>query len=50
METIVSNYREFIGNAHFMRQLEREYAFPVEVYQEVEDGSRELVRIDYPSA
>lgn len=46
MDTIVSNYREHMGNAHFMKQLEREYAFPVSVYQENEDGTRELVRVE----
>jgi hypothetical protein len=46
METIVSNYREFMGNAHFMSQLDREYSFPVNVYRENEDGTRDLVRID----
>lgn len=46
MDTIVSNYREFMGNAHFMKQLEREYIFPIKVYKEAEDGTRELVRVD----
>ena len=46
MDTIVSNYREYMGTAHFMKQLNREYFFPVEVYKENEDGTRELVRID----
>jgi hypothetical protein len=46
MDTIVSNYREYMGNAHFMKQLYREYDFPVSVYRENEDGTRSLVRID----
>jgi hypothetical protein len=46
METIVSNYREYMGNAHFMAQLDREYSFPVNVYRENTDGTRELVRVD----
>lgn len=46
MDTPISNYREFMGNAHFMSQLDREYNFPVRVYQINEDGTRDLVRID----
>lgn len=46
MDAIVSNYREYMGNAHFMKQLEREYSFPINVYRENQDGTRELVRID----
>jgi hypothetical protein len=42
----VSNSREWIGNHEFMKQLDREYSFPVNVYRENEDGTRDLVRID----
>lgn len=49
METLISNFREYRGNAHFMKQLERSYDFPVSVYQENEDGTRELLRVENPS-
>ncbi|MET9816900.1 hypothetical protein [Streptomyces sp. NPDC006355] len=42
----VSNSREWIGNHEFMKQLDREYNFPVLVYKINEDNSRDLVRID----
>ena len=48
MSSEVSTFREYRGNAHFMSQLEREYRFPVNVYKETEDGSRELVRVENP--
>ena len=41
-----SDTREQIGNRHFMKQLEREYSFPVTVYKLREDGTRELVRVE----
>ncbi|BET51802.1 hypothetical protein RGQ21_67840 [Kitasatospora aureofaciens] len=44
------DYREFFGNSHFMKQLERSYDFPVSVYQENEDGTRALVRVEHPAA
>jgi hypothetical protein len=47
---VISNFREYMGNAHFMRQLDREYIFPVEVYTVKENGKRELVRVEDPSA
>ena len=46
METLVSNYREWAGNNHFMKQLDRFYDFPVSVYKENEDGTRVLVRTE----
>jgi len=48
MDTVISNFREYRGNAHFMSQLEREYRFEVSVYRETEDGTRELVRVENP--
>jgi len=47
MDTPAFNYREYIGNAQFMSQLERQYDFPVSVYLETEDGTRELVRVEH---
>jgi hypothetical protein len=46
----VSSMREWMGNAHFMSQLNRHYDFPIEVYRESEDGSRALVRVEYSAA
>lgn len=43
------DFREFAGNAHFMKQLQREYFFPVEVYQEDQNGARTLLRVEAPS-
>lgn len=45
-----SSFREIMGNAHFMRCLEREYVFPVNVYQENEDGSRVFLRTEAPAS
>lgn len=50
METLVTPLREIIGNINFMKQLEREYAFPVNVYQENEDGTRVLLRTEAPAS
>lgn len=53
MDTIVSNYREFIGNAHFMKQLENIPVFPVHTFKEDENGNRVLLRSEtqgHPSA
>lgn len=49
-QTSPSSMREWMGNAHFMSQLNRSYSFPIEVYRESEDGSRALVRVEYPTA
>ncbi|MFD5308285.1 hypothetical protein [Streptomyces ardesiacus] len=40
--------RDIIGGQHFMKQLEREYDFPVNVFQVNKDGSRALVRVENP--
>lgn len=40
--------RELIGNVHYSKQLEREYRFPVEVFQEDENGIRTLLRVENP--
>jgi hypothetical protein len=48
LDHYVSSFREYAGNAHFMKQLEREYSFPVNVFQTTEDGSRALVRVENP--
>jgi len=51
METLVTPFREIIGNINWMKQLDRFYDFPVSVYKENEDGTRVLVRTeDSPSA
>lgn len=50
MDTMISNYREYAGNLHFMSCLQREYRFEVQVFKENEDGSRELVRVENPYA
>ncbi|MEU0912161.1 hypothetical protein [Streptomyces althioticus] len=42
----ISSSREWIGNTHFMKQLDRFYDFPVNVYRENEDGSRVLIRTE----
>lgn len=42
------NFREYAGNVHFMKQLQREYQFPIEVYKENEHGSRTLLRVENP--
>ena len=47
METLVSNYREFMGNAHFMKQLENIPVFPVEVFKVNDSGERELIRVEH---
>ena len=39
--------RDQVGNAHFLKQLEREYDFPVEVFRLTVDGGRELVRVEH---
>jgi len=49
METMISSTREWIGNNHFMKQLERQYNFPVSVYKEHEDGTRTLLRTEVPT-
>jgi hypothetical protein len=43
------NFREYAGDIHFMQQLQREYRFLVEVFQEDENGARTLLRIEAPS-
>lgn len=50
MEIFVSPIREIIGNQIFMKQLEREYSFPANVYKEHEDGTRVLVRTEAPAS
>jgi hypothetical protein len=40
----ISAYREWMGDHEFMKQIDREYLFPVDVYKEEEDGSRTLLR------
>ncbi|WP_198544773.1 MULTISPECIES: hypothetical protein [unclassified Streptomyces] len=42
------DYREYRGNMHFMRQLQREYQFPIQVFQEDENGRRTLLRVENP--
>lgn len=39
--------REQIGTIHFMKQLQRSYDFPVEIFRVNEDGSRELIRVEH---
>ncbi|WP_395759501.1 hypothetical protein OIE82_27245 [Streptomyces althioticus] len=46
METLVTPFREIIGNINWMKQLERQYSFPIDVYKENEDGSRTLLRTE----
>lgn len=41
-----TSFREWAGNQHFMSCLHRSYDFPVEVFKENEDGSRELIRVE----
>jgi hypothetical protein len=48
MNTATTPLREHIGNAHFMKQLQREYRFEVQVYKEDENGSRTLLRVENP--
>jgi hypothetical protein len=44
------DYHEFMGNAHFMKQLHRSYEFPVHVYLENEDGTRVHIRTEAPAS
>lgn len=38
--------RDWVGNHNFMKQLFREYVFPVEVFRVDENGTRELIRVE----
>lgn len=42
------NFREYAGTTHFMKQLQRDYRFEVQVYKEDENGSRTLLRVENP--
>lgn len=42
------NFRDYAGNIHFMRQLQREYRFDVQVFKEDENGDRTLLRVENP--
>lgn len=46
MNTFTLASRDLIGNAHYMKQLERDYRFPVFVVKENDDGTRELIRVE----
>lgn len=41
-----SSFREYAGGRHFMNQAYRKYDFPVNVYQEDENGVRTLLRVE----
>lgn len=41
--------REIRGTAHFMKQLDRTYEFPISVFLEDENGTRTLLRVEDPS-
>ncbi|WP_371666315.1 hypothetical protein OG306_33325 [Streptomyces sp. NBC_01241] len=46
MDTNTLTSRDLIGSIHFMKQLQREYNFPINVFQEDEHGNRTLLRVE----